>query len=55
MTRADWDPEEICSGYFFMVAVDDEMKPTKVPQLSPSNDEEQALWDAAQQARDAMR
>ena len=55
MTRADWDPEEICSGYFFMVAVDDEMKPTKAHQLSPSNDEEQALWDAAQQARDAMR
>ena len=55
MTRADWEPEEICSGYFFMVAIDDSMKPISVPQFTPSNEEEKSLWDGAQNARDAMR
>mgnify|MGYP005747652793 FL=1 len=55
MTRSDWDPELICSGYFFMVAIDDEMRPIEVPQFVPSNDEERAEWDSAQSARDAMR
>ena len=55
MTRSDWDPEEICSGYFFMVAVDGSMNPVEVPQFTPSNEEEQSQWDAAQRARDAMR
>ena len=53
--RQDWDPELICSGYFFMVAIDDEMRPIEVPQFVPSNDEERAEWDSAQSARDAMR
>ena len=55
MTRSDWEPEEICSGYFFMVAIDDSMKPISVPQFPPSNEEENSLWDGAQNARDAMR
>ncbi|MAR42135.1 MAG: hypothetical protein CMA43_02975 [Euryarchaeota archaeon] len=55
MTRSDWEPEEICSGYFFMVAIDDSMKPISVPQFTPSNEEEKSLWDGAQNARDAMR
>ena len=55
MTRSDWEPEEICSGYFFMVAIDDSMKPISVPQFTPSNAEEKSLWDGAQNARDAMR
>ena len=54
-TRSDWEPEEICSGYFFMVAIDDSMKPISVPQFTPSNEEEKSLWDGAQNARDAMR
>ena len=55
MTRSDWEPEEICSGYFFMVAIDDSMKPISVPQFTPSNEEEKSLWDGAQNAGDAMR
>ena len=55
MTSSDWDPELICSVYFFMVAIDDEMRPIEVPQFVPSNDEERAEWDSAQSARDAMR
>ena len=55
MTRSDWDPEEICSGYFFMVAIDDSMKPISVPQFTPSDEEEQLLWEGAQNAREAMR
>ena len=55
MTRSDWDPEEICSGFFFMVAIDDSMKPVTVPQFTPSTDEEKELWNKAERARDAMR
>tara|TARA_B100000427_G_scaffold317976_1_gene314643 strand:+ start:226 stop:675 length:450 start_codon:yes stop_codon:yes gene_type:complete len=55
MTRSGWDPEEICSGFFFMVAIDDSMKPVTVPQFTPSTDEEKELWNKAERARDAMR
>ncbi len=55
MTRSDWDPEQICSGYFFMVAIDDEMHPISVPQFTPISDEEISLWNDAKAARDAMR
>tara|TARA_B100001778_G_scaffold60218_1_gene46839 strand:+ start:106 stop:558 length:453 start_codon:yes stop_codon:yes gene_type:complete len=55
MTRSDWDPEQICSGYFFMVAIDDEMRPISVPQFTPTSDEEISLWNDAKAARDAMR
>ncbi len=55
MTRSDWEPEQICSGYFFMVAIDDEMRPISVPQLTPISDEEISLWNDAKAARDAMR
>ena len=55
MTRSDWEPEQICSGYFFMVAIDDEMRPISVPQFTPTSDEEMSLWNDAKAARDAMR
>ena len=55
MTRSDWEPEQICSGYFFMVAIDDEMRPISVPQFTPISDEEISLWNDAKAARDAMR
>ena len=55
MTRSDWEPEQICSGYFFMVAIDDEMRPISVPQFTPVSDEEISLWNDAKAARDAMR
>ena len=54
LTRSDWVPEDICAGFFFMVAVDSDMRPTPVPQHVPSTPEEEELWAAAQAARDEM-
>ncbi|MDG1533831.1 MAG: hotdog domain-containing protein [Candidatus Thalassarchaeaceae archaeon] len=55
MSRSEWDPEVICTGFFFMVAIDEDMKPVTVPQLTPSTGEEKELWAEAQRAREAMR
>ena len=55
LSRKEWNPEEICSGFFFMVAVDSSMKPTEVPQFTPSGEEEGRLYNMAKQARDGMR
>ena len=54
LSRSEWEGEEICSGFFFMVAVDSDMRPTGVPQFSPVTNEEKDLWTRAQAARDAM-
>jgi acyl-CoA hydrolase len=54
LTRSDWEPEDICAGFFFMVAVDSDMRPTPVPQHVPSTPEEEELWAAAETARDTM-
>ena len=54
LSRSAWEGEEICSGFFFMVAVDSDMQPTSVPQFSPETNEEKELWTRAQAARDAM-
>ena len=54
LSRSEWEGEEICSGFFFMVAVDSDMRPTPVPQHVPSTPEEEELWAAAQAARDEM-
>ena len=55
LQRSDWETEEICSGFFFMVAIDSQMRPIPIPQFAPETDEEKAMWDAAQAARDAMQ
>ena len=54
LSRSEWEGEEICSGFFFMVAVDSDRQPTGVPQFSPETNEEKELWTRAQAARDAM-
>ena len=54
LTRSDWEPEDICAGFFFMVAVDSDMRPTPVPQHVPSTPDEEELWAAAETARDTM-
>ena len=54
LSRSEWVGEEICSGFFFIVAVDKNMKPSKIPQFTPMNDEEQNMWNAAQKAREMM-
>ena len=55
LDRSEWVTEEICSGFFFMVAIDDSMRPVEVPQFTATSDEEKDLWAQAQRARDAMR
>ncbi len=55
LSRSEWIGEEICSGFFFMVAIDDSMKPVEIPQFEPKSDEEEEMWSRAQSARDAMR
>ena len=55
LDRSEWVTEEICSGFFFMVAIDSEMKPIPIPQFIPNGDEEQRMWNLAQAARDAMK
>jgi acyl-CoA hydrolase len=54
LSRSEWEGEEICSGFFFMVAVDSDMRPAEIPQFTPETDEEKGLWNRAQAARDAM-
>ena len=54
MTRSDWEPEQICSGYFFMVAIDNQMRPIPIPQFSPKTDEEKELWNKAKSIREEM-
>ena len=55
LNRSEWVTEEICSGFFFMVAIDSQMRPIPIPQLEPQTDEEKRMWNLAQAARDAMK
>ena len=55
MSRSEWEGDEICSGFFFMVAIDESMDPIKIPQFKPKTVEEKELWNQAQSARDAMK
>ena len=55
LSRSEWVGEEICSGFFFMVAIDRDMKAINIPQFKPETDDEIEMWESAQKARDAMR
>tara|TARA_B100000575_G_scaffold126928_1_gene101158 strand:+ start:1924 stop:2394 length:471 start_codon:yes stop_codon:yes gene_type:complete len=55
LSRKNWNPEEICSGFFFMVAVDSSLKPTNVPQFTPDDEESKRLHAMADRAREGMR
>ena len=55
MSRSEWEGDEICSGFFFMVAIDESMNPINIPQFKPKTVEEKELWNQAQSARDAMK
>ena len=54
LSRSEWVGEEICSGFFFMVAVDESMKPVNIPQFVPKTEEEKEMWGRAAAAREAM-
>ena len=55
LSRSEWVGEEICSGFFFMVAIDETMKPVQIPQFKPETDDEKEMWGMANDARNAMR
>jgi acyl-CoA hydrolase len=55
MSRSEWEGDEICSGYFFMVAIDESMNAIEIPQFEPKTTEDKELWEHAQSARDAMK
>ncbi|HIG20688.1 MAG: acyl-CoA thioesterase [Methanobacteriota archaeon] len=55
LDRSVWESEEICTGFFFMVAIDNQMRPIPIPQFTPKSDDEKKLWKAAESARDAMK
>ena len=55
LSRSEWVGEEICSGFFFMVAIDETMKPVEIPQFEPDTDDEKEMWSMANEARNAMR
>ena len=55
LSRSEWVGEEICSGFFFMVAIDENMEPVQIPQFEPKTDDEKEMWSMANEARNAMR
>ena len=55
ISRSEWEGDEICSGFFFMVAIDESMNAIEIPQFEPKTDEEKEFWKQAQSARDAMK
>ena len=55
LSRSEWIGEEICSGFFFMVAIDETMNPVQIPQFKPKTEEEREMWKMADEARNAMR
>tara|TARA_B100001996_G_scaffold215760_1_gene165835 strand:+ start:3102 stop:3563 length:462 start_codon:yes stop_codon:yes gene_type:complete len=55
LNRSEWVTEEICSGFFFMVAIDSQMRPIPIPQFTPQTPEEELMWSKAKAARDAMK
>ena len=55
LSRSEWGGEEICSGFFFMVAIDETMEPVQNPQFEPKTDDEREMWRFADEARNAMR
>ena len=55
LSRSEWVGEEICSGLFFMVAIDETMEPVQIPQFEPKTDDEKEMWGMANEARNAMR
>lgn len=54
MSKADWTRKEICSGFFFMVAIDNQMRPIPVPQLIPETPDEEEAWTEASAIRNDL-
>ncbi|HJM44633.1 MAG TPA: acyl-CoA thioesterase [Candidatus Poseidoniaceae archaeon] len=54
INKSDWKGEDICTGYFFMVAIDSQMRPIPIPQFTPTTDDEKKRWNEAKSIREEM-
>ena len=54
ISKSDWKGDIICTGYFFMVAIDNQMRPIPIPQFTPQTKEEEELWNKAKTIREEM-
>ncbi len=45
LDKAHWDRRPCCVGTVFMVAIDADSKPQRVPSFEPSTDEEKKDWE----------
>jgi|TARA_B110000495_G_C22915552_1_gene534760 acyl-CoA hydrolase len=54
MSKSDWTRKTICEGYFFMVAIDNQMRPIPIPQFIPTNESEIAEQEKAIEIRNHM-
>ena len=54
LSKSDWKRKEICSGYFFMVAIDGNGRPVPIPQFTPQNEAEELEWETASEIRNQL-
>jgi len=54
INKSDWKGEDICTGYFFMVAIDSQMRPIPIPQFTPISDDDKKRWSEAKSIREEM-
>jgi acyl-CoA hydrolase len=54
LSKSDWKRNEICSGYFFMVAIDGNGRPVPIPQFTPQGEGEQEEWDTVAEIREHL-
>ena len=54
LSKSDWKRKEICSGYFFMVAIDGNGRPVPIPQFTPQNKSEELEWETASEIRNQL-
>ena len=45
LDKNDWDRRPCCIGTVFMVAIDADSKPRRIPSFEPSTDKEKKDWD----------
>jgi len=54
MNKSNWSRIMICQGYFFMVAIDNQMRPIPIPQFAPETEEERQEHANAIEIRNHM-
>ena len=54
INKSDWKGEDICTGYFFMVAIDSQMRPIPIPQFTPESEDDLKRWNEAKSIREEM-